>query len=296
MVDGVVPAVVDAASVAGGGDDGAHGGVRGVGEMVAEVLTLQVELLRVKGTRLTRQRRAVRTARGGAQGGVLRAPMEERAEAREAPAGTPFRPPRDEVKIVRALVDEHARPLRLHGPVAAAEGVGRLAVGDGDQVPDAGEVPDDAGGDDLPELLVERGVAQDVPREDETSRRALGVADLLALGPRAADRLFEKDVIPLLERRERRGEMELVRKRDNDGVGLDVGGKRLLPGAPDGTGRGRGPRVGPRQERLDGVGEARQGEILGMGVRVRRVGAAADAEPQDDRPDGFHLQDRRYAE
>ena len=178
-----------------------------------------------------------------------------------------------------ALVYEHPRALGLDGPVAAAVRVGRLAVGDGREVVDARELPDYAGRDHLAELLVERGVPEDVPREDEPLGAPLRLGDVHALLPCAADGLLEKDVVALLESLDARGVVEPVGERDDDGVRPRAGVDGVLPPFPR-------REVGVGRELRDGVGEAGDLEVLRVGLRVGRVGPAANPVPEDDRLHG----------
>ena len=132
--------------------------------------------------------------------------------------------------------------------------------------------------DDLAELLVERREAKDIAREHEALRLDLRLLDVLALLPRAANRLLEKDMIALLKRQNARLVVKTVGKRDDDGVGVDAGLERLLPVLPRRIGR-------VRREGGHGIGKARDLELPGVGLRVLRVGAAANPVPQDNRPD-----------
>ena len=180
-----------------------------------------------------------------------------------------------------ALVDEHPRALGLDGPVAAAVCVRGLAVGDGGEVVYARELADRAGRDDLAQLLVERRIAKDITRENETLCALLGLGDVDALLPSAPDRLLEKDVVALLERLEARRVVESVGKRDDDRVRIDAGVYRGLPALPR-----RILRV--RRELRDGVRETRYLELVGMRGGVRGVRAPADPVSEYYRPYRLH--------
>ena len=232
VVNGVVAAGIDAAAVRRLLDHVQNRLVGLVREVVPQVGAVVVDLVRVERTVLADPLGTVLATFRRARRLVLWPPVHERAEARYLLAALALRPPLDEVEVVRALVDEHSRALRLYRPVATAIGVGRLAVGNGRKVMDARQLAYRARRDDLAELLVERRVSEDVPRKDEALRALLGLRDVDTLLPSAPDRLLEKDVVALLERLEARLVVKPVGKGDDDGVCVDAGVEGRLPVLP----------------------------------------------------------------
>ena len=281
VVDGVVAARIDAAAVRRLLDHVQDRLVGLVREVVPQVGALVVDLVRVKRALLANRLGAVLAAIRRAGRLVLGAPVHERAEARYLLAALALRPPLDQVEVVRALVDEHTGALRLYRPVAAAIGVSRLAVRNGREVVDARKLADRARRYNLAELLVERRIAQDVPREDEALGALLGLCDIDALLPSAPDRLLEKDMVALLKRLEARLVVKAVWKRYDDGVCFDAGVKGRLPALPRRIARVRG-KFGNR------IGKPRDLELVGMGLGVRLVGAPTYAVAEDYGPYRFH--------
>ncbi len=274
VVDRVVPARIHAPPVRRGLDHLQNPRVGRVGEVVAQIRVLVVELVGVERTLPAHVRRAVLAPVRGALGLVLRAALDQRAETGHLFADAPAHPPHDQIEVVRALVDEHARAVRLDGPVAAAVGVRRFAVRDLDEHVHAREFADDARLQHLVQTLEERRVAQHVARQHQLAGRDLRRADLLALLPVAPDRLFQKHVVPRLQRLQARGIVKMVRQRDDDGVRLRAGRERVLPALPR-----RIRRLGGK--RGDRVRQPGNLQILGMVRGIRGVGPPADAVAQN---------------
>ena len=141
----------------------------------------------------------------------------------------------------------------------------------------ARKVSDDTRSDHFAKLLVERRETENVAGQNEAASLYLGVAYRYAFVPRAADGLFKKHVITLLERHHAGIVMKTVRKSDDHGVGGSIGLERILPTLPC-------RNIGIIRKLGDRIGESRDDEVFRMGFGIGRVSAAPYAVTENNRP------------
>ena len=227
--------------------------------------------------------RTVHAAQRGALRHHLLAKELDRAEARHLPALLTD-PPHEQVEVVRALRQDDRRGLLRIRPVAAHVGVGDLPEAGGLLMRDRDDVAELARVDERLDVREIRRVAEDMPDDDETPVPDRAVDHLAAFLRRRGNRLLEQKVVPRLKRHDRRIVVQGIRHRDHHDVRLGMRLQALAPVLPV---LRRGNHFG-----LLGIGDADDLQLVGMLLRVFRIGAAAIARAEDDGPELFHSQMR----
>lgn len=230
-------------------------------------------------------RASVGAAGGRAGRGVLGPEVGQRAEGRDAAAGPADRPAQD-VEIVAGLGEDHGIGLARVAPVAADEGVGHVDVLDGLHVLDARDAAEAARVDDLLELAEVGRVAEDVADGDDAAPRDGAVEDGPALVPALGDDFFEEEVVVEAEASHGRAVMQVVRCRDDQGVGELGDLEGVFPGHPLALGRDAVEIAEVRAAVGDGLGDADDLELIGELAGVGGIDVAAVAGAEDDGRDG----------
>ena len=133
---------------------------------------------------------------------------------------TPPNPPRKEVEIVAALLQNHRRAANRVTEGAAAKGLGGLAITHGLQVADADHFAQRSPADEFGDFGVIGRKAQNVPHLHQAAPFAHGGVERHALLPRGPDGFFQQHVEALRQGRLRGREMEPVGQGHDGALGL----------------------------------------------------------------------------
>ena len=150
----------------------------------------------------------------------------KRTDLLTASAGNPV----EEIDVVATLGQQHgvALPLAIHLPahiaVSVAVDAHALGMTDGDNLPEVARV------DNLFNLEIGREIAEHMAKTDKDSLPAGCLGNLAALLHRLGYRLFQQDVIALIDGSHARLVVNILGCADDDGIGLDVGCKEILIG------------------------------------------------------------------